>query len=54
MADATHCDREGCDTWTRNPEDHGFLAVNWWGDWNNALTSVLAAIDASNEKRCLT
>ena len=23
-------------------------------NWNNALTSVLAAIDASNEERCLT
>lgn len=35
MADAIHCDRDGCDTWTRNPEDHGFLAVNWWGDWGS-------------------
>lgn len=35
MADAIHCDRQGCDTWSRNPEDHGFLAVNWWGDWGS-------------------
>ena len=38
MADAIHCDRNGCDTWSRNPEDHGFLAVNWWGDWSRLLT----------------
>ena len=31
------------------------LDPSWDGtNWNNALTSVLAAIDASNEERCLT
>lgn len=36
MADATHCDREGCDTWSRSPDSHGFLTVNWWGgDWTD-------------------
>ena len=37
MADATHCDREGCDTWSRNPKAHGFLAVNWRGDWGTKM-----------------
>ena len=31
MAEATHCDREGCGTWSRHPENHGFLTVNWVG-----------------------
>ncbi len=35
MSDAIHCDREGCDTWSRKPEYYGFLAVNWWGDWDS-------------------
>ena len=37
MSDATHCDREGCDTWSRNPKAHGFLAVNRRGDWGTKL-----------------
>lgn len=37
MADAMHCDREGCDTWTKTPEAAGFLAVNWWGDWGSKM-----------------
>ena len=35
MADAIHCDRDGCETWSKKPEYHGFLAVNWWGDWGS-------------------
>ncbi len=37
MADAMHCDVEGCDTWSRSPEEHGFLSVNWWGDYASRL-----------------
>ena len=35
MSDAIHCDRNGCDTWSRNPEAHGFINVNPWGDWSD-------------------
>ena len=35
MADAIHCDRNGCDTWSRNPEDYGFINLNPWGDWSD-------------------
>jgi hypothetical protein len=26
---AAACDRESCDTWSREPEAHGFLEVAW-------------------------
>ena len=44
MADATHCDREGCDTWSRHPENHGFLTVNWVGSSRLARKDFCSAI----------
>ena len=29
---ASACDHGPCDTWTRNPEDHGFIEVIWGTD----------------------
>lgn len=26
---AAACDTDGCDTWSREPEQHGFLEVVW-------------------------
>ena len=37
MSEATHCDRPGCDTWSRNPKGHGFLAIYWRGDWGGRM-----------------
>jgi hypothetical protein len=27
MALAKHCDQDGCDTWSTDPEAHGFITV---------------------------
>jgi hypothetical protein len=29
IRNATACDRSGCGTWSRSPEEHGFLEVVW-------------------------
>lgn len=31
MANALHCDTDGCDTWTTDPDDHGFVTVTGKG-----------------------
>jgi hypothetical protein len=29
LRNATVCDQRACDTWTRTPEEHGFVEVIW-------------------------
>lgn len=48
---ASVCDHGPCDTWTRHPEDHGFLTV-WWGDLPLVFCSpdhVIAHLAATTE-----